>query len=199
MPTTTGSSEPKEKYPKPQDKAGFKGPVRWLLGPQLIASLKWTVLYAAFKGKLDPRDWMRARPIPLDEQSRYNNAEAVPEDEYWFDYFADTGDGQMAMYSIAYLCFSNLRVGADVHAGSEVELSEGSPGTIKLPRGEFLFVGGDTAYHMADYPTLALRFQAPFRWAYEDLVEEGRISGNEPRRSLFGIPGNHDYYDLIDG
>ena len=194
MPT----SQPKDKYPKPQNEAGFKGPVRWLLGPQLIASLKWTVLYAAFKGKLDPRDWMRAQPISLGE-NRFNSADGVPDDEYWFDYFADTGDGQLAMYSIAYLCFSNLWVGADVHVGSEVELTETSETTMKLPRGEFLFVGGDTAYHMADYPTLALRFQAPFRWAFEDLKEESRISDSGPRRPLFGIPGNHDYYDLIDG
>jgi hypothetical protein len=198
MPTTTGSSQPKEKYPKPQTEAGFKGPVRWLLGPQLIASLKWTVLYAAFKGKLDPRDWMQAQPIPLGE-NRFNSAEGIPDDEYWFDYFADTGDGQLAMYSIAYLCFNNLWVGADAHVGSEVELREMTEATMKLPRGEFLFVGGDTAYHMADYPTLALRFQAPFRWAYEDLKEESKISDSGPRRPLFGIPGNHDYYDLIDG
>src|SRR5258705_8688684 len=70
MPT----SQPKDKYPKPQTEAGFKGPVRWLLGPQLIASLKWTVLYASFKGKLDPRDWMRAQPISLGE-NRFNSAE----------------------------------------------------------------------------------------------------------------------------
>lgn len=199
MPSTTGETKTKNKYPKPESVSGFKGPVRWLLGPQLIASLKWTVLYAGFKGKLDPRDWMRAQPIRLDEQSRFNSAEGVPEDEYWFDYFADTGDGQLAMYSIAYLCFNNLWVGADAHIGSEVELGEGSETTKKLPRGEFLFVGGDTAYHMADYPTLALRFQAPFRWAHEDLNKEGQILGTGPRRPLFGIPGNHDYYDLIDG
>ena len=199
MPITKGESQSKERYPKPETAAGFKGPVRWLLGPQLIASLKWTILYATFKGKLDPRDWMRAQQIRLDEQSRFNSAEGAPDDEYWFDYFADTGDGQMAMYSIAYLCFNDLSVGADVRVGSEVELSKGSTTGMKLPRGEFLFVGGDTAYHMADYPTLALRFQAPFRWAYEDLIKEGRISDDGPRRPLFGIPGNHDYYDLIDG
>ncbi|MEK6320814.1 MAG: hypothetical protein AABN33_03930 [Acidobacteriota bacterium] len=199
MPTTTGSKQPKDKYSKPESEAGFKGPVRWLLGPQLIASLKWSVLYAAFKGKLDPRDWMRAQPIRLNEQTRFNSAEEVPDDEYWFDYFADTGDGQLAMYSIAYLCFNDLWVEANVHVGSEVELSDRSKSLNKLARGEFLFVGGDTAYHMADYPTLALRFQAPFRWAYENLEEEGKISDDRPRRPIFGIPGNHDYYDLIDG
>ena len=199
MPTTAGSKQPTDSYAKPQTKAAFKGPVRWLLGPQLIASLKWTVLYATFKGKLDPRDWMRARPICLGEPDRFNGGEQASADEYWFDYFADTGDGQLAMYGIAYLCLSDLQVEANVGVGSEVELNETSKSPIKLPRGEFLFVGGDTAYHMADYPTLALRFQAPFKWAYGDLEEEGKISGDPPRRPIFGIPGNHDYYDLIDG
>ena len=32
-------------------------------GHQLLRSLKFVALYAAFKGKLDPRDWMRAQPL----------------------------------------------------------------------------------------------------------------------------------------
>jgi hypothetical protein len=30
-------------------------------------------------------------------------------------------------------------------------------------------IGGDTAYHLADYMTLAMRIQQPFEWAFEDL------------------------------
>ncbi|MFY9556938.1 MAG: hypothetical protein WAV20_02325 [Blastocatellia bacterium] len=198
MPTATGS-QPPDLYPKPDRERDFKGPVRWLLGPQLIASLKWLALYTAFKGKLDPRDWMRARPIHLDGPDRSNNAEDVSADEYWFDYFADTGDGQLATYSIAYLCLRNLWVATDPRVDSPIDMGKTSDSGMKLPRGEFLFVGGDTAYHQADYPTLGLRFQAPFKWAYEDLRKEAAISDDEPRRPLFGIPGNHDYYDLIDG
>src|SRR2546423_6403816 len=95
--------------PKPDDK-DFKKPVSWLLGPQLIASLKWTALYVAFKNKLDPRDWMQANIYCFDEQQRLHAAANA--DEFWFDYFADTGDGQRAMYSIAYMCLSDLWVEA---------------------------------------------------------------------------------------
>jgi hypothetical protein len=35
----------------------------------------------------------------------------------------------------------------------------------RLPRGEFLFVGGDTAYHVADHTSLVNRVQAPMYWA----------------------------------
>ncbi|MBA3804837.1 MAG: metallophosphoesterase, partial [Acidobacteria bacterium] len=76
----------------------------------------------------------------------------------------------------------------------------------KLPRGEFLLVGGDTTYHLSDYDGLHTRFQTPFCWAFKDAVEDGRLwlrskdtEWNDLRRPLFGIPGNHDYYDQLDG
>jgi hypothetical protein len=68
---------------------------------------------------------------------------------------------------------------------------------VELPRGEFLFVGGDTTYHLADYATLHNRFHTPFIWAHEDLLSLGLV--DETRRPIFGIPGNHDYYDMLDG
>src|SRR6266566_1424447 len=59
--------------PKPDPK-NFLPPVAWLFGRQLLANIKWFALYAAFKGKLDPRDWMKPNIIranqsdkPLDE------------------------------------------------------------------------------------------------------------------------------------
>jgi hypothetical protein len=70
-----------------------------------------------------------------------------------------------------------------------------------LPRGKFLFIGGDTSYHIADYPTLVRRVQSPFWWAYRDLnpgVLDKQLL-DDPRRPIFGIPGNHDYYDALDG
>ena len=193
------SPRPEDTYPKPNRLKAFKGPVRWLLGPQLIASLKRTALYVAYKGKLDPRDWMRASLIRLDQLERFNTSEQSSADEYWFDYLADAGDGQLAMYSIAYLCLDDLWVDPNVHTDSPVELNEKPEAAMRLPRGEFLFIGGDTAYHIADYQTIAVRFQAPFTWAHQDLTEEKKLSDVQPRRILFGIPGNHDYYDVIDG
>lgn len=109
----------------------FEPPVAWLLGRQLMASLKWILLYTAFGTKLDARDWMDARTFPADDQlqadqawktmyqrdgletRQASNADEIfwqEKGEFWFDYISDTGDGMTATYSIAYLCLSNLWV-----------------------------------------------------------------------------------------
>lgn len=206
---------------KPDDK-NFKLPVAWLGGRELIANLKLFALHALFGGKLDSRDWMTgvvnvfkdpSKPTPAPAKAQegeelYTRAVEMEwtGDEFWFDYLADTGDGQMPIYNIAYLCMTDLYLSAkvgDVHfeeQKKDVDFEEKEK-SLLLPRGQFLFVGGDTAYHVADYETLAQRFQAPFWWAYLDLVCEEKIPEEEmgKRRPLFGIPANHDYYDALDG
>ncbi|HWO00846.1 MAG TPA: hypothetical protein VNS63_16420 [Blastocatellia bacterium] len=198
MATTNVRTAPVGLPKKPPDQA-FKKPVSWLLGPQLIASLKMTAVYVAFKNKLDPRDWMEAEVCSFRIEDRLNKN--CSEDEYWFDFIADTGDGQKATYSIAYLCLSKLWVADPPARGADVRFNRSDipANATLLPRGEFLFIGGDTSYHMADYTTLAERFQAPFFWAYQDVENAGGIDANDPRRPILGLPANHDYYDFIDG
>ena len=82
-------------------KRTFDGPVRWLLGAQLLAGLKYIALYTGFKTKLDHRDWMHAQCISF---------EGYEGDAFWFDYAADTGDDRKAAYSLAYLWLSDLNI-----------------------------------------------------------------------------------------
>jgi len=178
----------------------FEKPVAWLLGKQLLGGIKGMLLYTAYGAKLDPRDWMT--PTVQD----FATAEAKAKGEFWFDYMSDVGDGTKAMYGIAYLALSNLWTNLDANttqlpqAPLDREVSPLQDGhTFRLPRGEFLFIGGDTAYHAADYLSLVTRIQRPFNYAYQDLKSQNLISDDEPRRPIFGIPGNHDYYDQIDG
>ena len=218
-------------------------PVAWLLGRQLIASLKWILLYTAFGTKLDARDWMAAKVYPSDEQAEAddkwmrllltrNDGQELPQSddpeggtrfwsgkEFWFDYLSDTGDGTKATYSIAYLCLNNLWMQdrwestpdfEDANIQLEHLKRDGDSFPVRLPRGEFLLIGGDTSYHLSDYATLHSRFQKPFNAAYVDLAADlaaarqqldndaARANGTN-RRPLFGIPGNHDYYDMLDG
>src|SRR5437764_6167338 len=103
-------------------KRKYRKPVAWLGGRDLLANLKYFVLFAAFKGKLDPRDWMQAEVFPprpsgtqperekdyaaAFERSFREGAQA--EEEFWFDYFADSGDGMTAGYAVAYLCMTDV-------------------------------------------------------------------------------------------
>lgn len=203
----------------------FDGPVAWLFGRELVGSIKGILLYIAYGKKLDPRDWMDAQVFPpgsrtaalefwRDPSSELaaskdpaGNAEGFWEErgEFWFDYIADTGDGTAATYSVAYLCGADLyAAGTDegsLRAAPEVFTAGTRPqDAAVLRRGEFLLIGGDTSYHVSDYITLANRFQSPFSWAYEDLCRDLKEPAHTLRnRPLFGIPGNHDYYDQLDG
>ncbi|HEX8187539.1 MAG TPA: hypothetical protein VF586_04255, partial [Pyrinomonadaceae bacterium] len=216
----------------------FEGPVSWLLGSQMLGSIKGVLLYSAYGKKLDPRGWMTARLFSFDPADRTRplktgrghpvGLEATvldPPDPggptreekggFWFDYISDTGDGMRATYSVAYLCLSDLRIGSlgseglraglgleKLKAGQLTEALSGKQPAAEpeyLPRGEFLFVGGDTAYHASDYMTLVNRFWTTFNWAYDDALAHGRIRPSDEPRPIFGIPGNHDYYDQLDG
>ena len=173
------------------NKKDFKGPVSWLMGRELLAGLKWIAAYSFLGDKQDPKNWMNAEVI---KPPRSNNNASDP---YWFDYIADTGDGMSAVYNIAYLCMSELWVDGQNTIGSDnVALVQDETCSQHLPRGEFLFIGGDTAYHIADTASLKERFQTPFNCAALDIMHTGKAVDQRP---IYGIPANHDYYDVLDG
>lgn len=173
------------------NKRDFKTPVSWLMGRELLAGLKWIMAYTFMGDKLDSKAWMSAEVIT---PPRSNNNAIDP---YWFDYIADTGDGMSAVYNIAYLCMSELWLDAQNNLGVEsVSLSSDTTHTQLLPRGEFLFVGGDTAYHIADLASLKERFQIPFNCAALDIMHAGKAVDQRP---IYGVPANHDYYDALHG
>jgi hypothetical protein len=191
-----------------------QGPVDWALGKVLVKTLLEPVVYAVWPDRVDPRDWMRACELP--------RFEAEPGQDFWFDFVADTADSDVGTYNIAYLFQGALRVSdpslvaadeprlgsrsvavspaavlpaavspADASPPGEATASDGL-----LPRGAFLFVGGDTAYPVADVAQVEKRFRLPMEHAHaQRFANETRP---EPR-PLLGIPGNHDWYDNLDG
>jgi hypothetical protein len=183
----------------------LREPVGWLLGPELLAKLSKMV-----RKRVDPRRWMAwTEGVAHDElhepQSTSAEAERLAKEpprrkEIWFDYVADTGDSSDGMYAIAYACqisfhgLPSIRSADIPPEGLELQQAAAHEAAL-LPRGEFLFVGGDSAYHVADKATILARVKEPFDWAFADLG----LSENEPRRRLYGIPGNHDWYDDIEG
>jgi hypothetical protein len=64
--------------------------------------------------------------------------------------------------------------------------------TLLAPRGEILLFGGDTAYPVATAQEITNRVIVPFNQVLETLPAG-------PPRVLLGIPGNHDWYDGLDG
>ncbi|HEX8110853.1 MAG TPA: hypothetical protein VF516_24140 [Kofleriaceae bacterium] len=158
----------------------------------------------------------------------------IVERDLWFDYIADLGDSTNGTYAAAFACQVDLQLdlaqgrslptvrGEDLalpctlHVRGERETdartdtdpeTETTTGTVRgrLPRGEFLFVGGDTAYHVADEVTVRDRVARPFNWATQDLTERRWASdGNRPllargKTRIYGIPGNHDWYNDLHG
>jgi hypothetical protein len=90
---------------------------------------------------------------------------------YWIDYIADVGDGFDATYTMAYLL------------GQEA-LDVRGPGQLR--HGDLLIMGGDQCYPQATREEYKTRLQEPFSWAF---------TVPNPKRKLFAIPGNHDWYD----
>lgn len=146
------------------------GAVKWLLAAGLLRKLL-AIARNSIANELDLRDWMSQTFIADFRTGR---------GEVWFDYIADTGDDAQVMGGLAWNIQRTLAADS---------LGEAHP---ELRAGEFLFVGGDTAYHVADETTLRRRFVTPWNAAHER-------GDARPRRPIFAIPGNHDYYDHLVG
>jgi len=175
------------------DSKHFRGPVRWLLGRDLLHNFRSIALYAAHGEELDHRDWMQAKPIDL--TSLASNGEP-----FWFDVMSDIGDGQLAMYNHAYLALGGLSLDGPAKKGTRVRADASADAA--LPRGRFLFLGGDTAYHVADLATIDERVRRPFAWALlarDKLRTSSNAAHDRHEHFVFAIPGNHDYYDSLSG
>ncbi|GAA4167849.1 metallophosphoesterase [Gryllotalpicola koreensis] len=157
------------------DELGFepRRAVRWLSPSQLINSGVQVAIAQQFADFADRRDVQAAYPqgvIAIDGSES--------DDELWFDFVADLGDGFDATYTIAHLLAEpqlTVREAAD------------EDGERMLPRGSLLVMGGDEVYPTASDRAYADRTLGPYRAASADL----------PRRSgtLLALPGNHDWYD----
>jgi hypothetical protein len=209
----------------PPEKRLVRGPVGWLLGADLISKIGKVLRHRA-----DPRHWMPFRPGEVhDERSAaargerieitrtaaergdpaVQPAKSLPETDVWFDYVADSGDDNDAMYAIAYASMVGFVAPSGGLSTATWKRSEPTRLTVApagggaLPRGQFLFFGGDTAYHVADAAALRARVEVPFRWAFDDAKSLKHVapgaSVNAVTRRVYGIPGNHDWYDNLKG
>ncbi|WP_394849456.1 hypothetical protein LZC95_18665 [Pendulispora brunnea] len=96
--------------------------------------------------------------------------------DLWIDFVADTGDDVSVSEAVGRLVFGTY------------ELEDGT----QLPRGDVLILGGDLAYPVATVREVSRRLVVPWNHVLEEI-------GDETPRVLLAIPGNHDWYDGLDG
>ncbi len=85
----------------------------------------------------------------------YTNKSKSRDDGFWFDFMADCGDGFNSSYQVARsLAQQDLTVNEGKSKKSQVQL--------KLPRGEFLLIGGDLAYPFPSEESYEKRFFRTF-------------------------------------
>ena len=99
--------------------------------------------------------------------------------EVWIDFVADTADDYDVSAAVAGMVFAEYIVEGD--------------DTVRLPRGDLLIFGGDTAYPLSSAQEIARRLVRPWNRALLRLGKPDR------ERVMLGIPGNHDWYDGLDG
>lgn len=147
---------------------------------------------------IDSRDWMHAddprqlaRDLaahlsPKGHDDAKESLTARLGRDLIIDYLADTGDDASVAEAVAGLIFRAWELPDPEREGA----------TVTLPRGEILFFGGDTAYPVATSAEIHDRVVVPFNRV---LAKVRHLDPPGTRRALLGIPGNHDWYDGLDG
>lgn len=165
--------------------------VVWFGVTSFWGHLRHLVAAAIATEDIDSRDWMTAdEPRVLLERVAVAlggslDAEGVVEAlgrDLWIDYISDTGDDVSVSAAVARLLFSSYELPDPRREGA----------WLTAPRGDVLLFGGDTAYPVATAQEITNRVLVPFNRVLEER-DDGR------RRVLLGIPGNHDWYDGLDG
>jgi len=180
--------------------------VRWYGSSGLFRQLRRIARLSWEGDVIDARDWMQPNMLvyakgefssQLDSAHWKEGEPDNPEDgAIWFDYVADTGDDWYATHDIAFLLHGDLWVDAEQGLTSGASVDTLRQGTPDLPRGKFLIFGGDTAYYVATAHTIRERVVDPFDTAYQQRYQD--LSQPQPC-PLLGLPGNHDWYDSLDG
>ena len=163
--------------------------IRWYGATSLWGHFRNFVSTAIARESVDSRDWMRpldarellagvARVLGVEDKGTLLESLGRP---LWIDWVADTGDDRDVSQAVGRLIFAEYTV-------------DEPGGTLALPRGDILLFGGDTAYPVATSEEIHRRLLQP----WNEVLREIRGAPGPPR-VLLGIPGNHDWYDGLDG
>jgi hypothetical protein len=102
----------------------------------------------------------------------------LTDEEFWFDYIADVGDGFNSTYSMAYhLSEPTLNLGGE-----------------ETKRGQMLVFGGDEVYPVASKEFYETNLIKPYERAFPRPTNE---EDQKKAPVVYAIPGNHDWYDSL--
>jgi hypothetical protein len=166
--------------------------VVWFGAGSFWGHLRHLVASAIATESVDSRDWMEVdEPQALIQRivevlggdaHAGSLVQALGRDLY-IDFVADTGDDVAVSRAVARLVFASYEVPDPDHPDA----------FLVVPRGDVLLFGGDTAYPVATAKEITNRLIVPWNKILQALPDDGRA------RVLLGLPGNHDWYDGLDG
>jgi hypothetical protein len=122
----------------------------------------------------------------------------APQEPFWFDYCADTGDGWWPTYAVARLLARRELTGVLGAPGAD---NKPTPFKEILKQGRVLVFGGDMMYPTPSQEIYQEKLFDPFNAANLHENEKSapsefnKTNGRFPDRVLFAAPGNHDWYD----
>lgn len=167
--------------------------IRWYGITSLFGHLRNFVARAIATESVDTRDWMRPNSPEglltstvriLAPGTSLRGASSLTEAlgrAVWIDFVADTGDDRDV----------SAAVGGMLAATYDVEGDHGE--RLLLPRGDVLVFGGDVSYPVATADEIYKRLVLPWN---EQLR---KVGASAKKRVVLGVPGNHDWYDGLDG
>ena len=141
--------------------------VRWFDPHQLIDTAVRVLLSGMFSSYVDSRELQARQPAEVPDRSG--------QEDLWFDYVADLGDGWNSTYTIARLLVTE-----------ELELERDGQ-SHRTERGRILVMGGDAVYPVPKAAEYENRMLGPYRAALPCAPQDPP--------ELFAIPGSHDWYD----
>jgi hypothetical protein len=167
--------------------------IRWYGITSLFGHLRGFVSRFIASESVDSRDWMRpespqallravshelAQPgLPVPDATSLVEALGRP---LWVDFAADTGDDRDVSRAVGQMLSADY-------------VMPSGEGDRLLPRGELLLMGGDVAYPVATADEIYRRLVLPWNEAFREAKDRATP------RVLLGVPGNHDWYDGLDG
>jgi hypothetical protein len=165
--------------------------IRWYGVTSLFGHLRNFTARAIATESVDSRDWMRPNPpAELLSASLGVLGQKTPQGPtlvealgraVWIDFVADTGDDRDVSAAVGAMLASTY------------DVADGDGQRRFLPRGDVLLFGGDISYPVATADEIYKRLVLPWNEQLRKRLASSR------KRVVLGVPGNHDWYDGLDG